>query len=76
MPIFQENTIKIPKERLFCKDELFLLGFNAFEIYKFFLPVNQNLWKIKKFIMYNNSIIDTFEDLYKTLILSRKQGLS
>ena len=64
------NFVNKSKEKVYCKDELFLVGFNSFEIHKFFIPVRENLWKLKKFILYNNELIESFYDLCKALNLN------
>ena len=59
----EPTIVNNAREKHYCKEELFLLGFNAFEIHKFFKPIRANLWKLKNFILINNEIIETLEEL-------------
>ena len=42
----EENQEKICNKK-YSKDELYLIGFNAFQINRFFKPVSENLFRLK-----------------------------
>ena len=61
------ENIKKGINKNYTKDELYLIGFNAFQINIFFIPAKDNIWQLKEIIIHNNNIIKSVEDLCKIL---------
>ncbi|MBE7711357.1 MAG: hypothetical protein E7Z92_04370 [Cyanobacteria bacterium SIG31] len=62
----RENQEKVSNKK-YTKEELYLIGFNAFQINRFFRPVKDNNWQLKKIIIHNNDLIESIEELCKAL---------
>ena len=54
------------KNKLYTKEELFFVGFSAFEIHRYFKP-QDSFWRLKDVIIINGEVIDNILDLCKSL---------
>ena len=60
----------LKKDKTYTKEELYLIGFTAFNIHRYFVPINSNQWKQKSLIIINEKVIENFNDLCKYLNLN------
>ena len=61
------NNSKNNSTKLHTKEHLFLMGFNAFQINRFFKPTEDRQWEIKNLIIFNGEVIESIEELCKIL---------
>ena len=61
------NTAKTAKT--YTKDELYVYGLSAFDIHRYFIPADNFQWKLKRLIILNDNVIESFEELKKELNL-------
>lgn len=65
----KKANINASNSKFYTKEELYLLGLSPFEIHRYFVPVDNFQWKLKKLIIINDNVIESFDELKKELNL-------